>query len=68
MEKNRDKIKSLNESREKKQSQESQKASSSIFSNIIPRDKPENFATSKMLTREQINPNILTTCSNLKRV
>lgn len=47
---------------------ESQKASSSIFSNIIPKDKPENFATSKMLTREQINPNILTTYSNLKRV
>ena len=47
---------------------ESQKASSSIFSNIIPRDKPENFATSKMLTRQQINPNILTTYSSLKRV
>ena len=47
---------------------ESQKANSSIFSNIIPRDKPENFATSKMLTGQQINPNILTTYSSLKRV
>lgn len=37
---------------------ESQKARSSIFSNITPKDKPENFAKSKMLTREQINPNI----------
>ena len=47
---------------------ESQKARSSIFSNITPKDKPENFAKSKMLTREQINPNILTTYSSLKKV
>lgn len=46
----------------------SQKARSSTFSNITPKDKPENFAKSKMLTREQINPNILTTYSSLKKV
>lgn len=47
---------------------ESQKASSSIFSNITPKDKPENFAKSKMLTREQINPNILPTYSSIKKL
>ena len=46
----------------------SQKARSSTFSNITPKDKPENFAKSKMLTREQINPNILTIYSSLKKV
>ena len=46
----------------------SQKARSSTFSNITPKDKPENFAKAKMLTREQINPNILTTYSSLKKV
>lgn len=74
MEENRDKIKSPNESGEKKQSQEISEGKQLYFFNITLKDKSGNLATLRTLTGEQINlpcrriPNTLSTYSTLKRV